>query len=68
LAAAPPAAAQFTVGQRPGEQTEQPDLRPPPVGELGGGDATIITYLAGIGLALAAWGLAILPSQRTHQD
>jgi hypothetical protein len=43
------------------------DARPPAVQDLGSG-SVILPYLIGAVLALAAVGLAIMPSRREHQD
>lgn len=43
------------------------DARPPAVQDLGSG-SVILPYLIGGVLALAAVGLAIMPSRREHQD
>ncbi len=43
------------------------DTRPPAVQDLGSG-SVILPYLIGGVLALAAVGLAIMPSRREHQD
>jgi hypothetical protein len=43
------------------------DARPPAVQDLGSG-SVILPYLIGGVLALAAVGLAIMPSGREHQD
>ncbi len=43
------------------------DSRPPAVQDLGSG-SVILPYLIGGVLALAAVGLAIMPSRREHQD
>lgn len=71
LAAATAASAQIGIAPQvdPGAGASQAalELRPPAVGDIGG-NSTILTYLAGIVLALAAWGLAVIPSRRTHQD
>jgi len=43
------------------------DARPPAVQDLGSG-SVILPYLIGGAMALAAVGLAIMPSRREHQD